>query len=747
MTNSSSDLNLQSTTAALKNIFKKGQFPPRATNVAIKSEEKKSLLSIIKSEEPKVSSGSKISEPSGSSQSVPAAFHTSPSRQVHPLASSGEEPIQFVFPLEHANRLPSIKSSVDTFAISHFSSSPSSSDAAPKLQVKVVNEKFMVYLMKDGSVRIMTCSTGEKQILKSEKSFYISFCLNDQMKVCCLAKDGSIDIFAIEEEFDHFHLAKVCSLSVEPKQLYFGRLFFHPRNPNALFMTSRNGEIYGANLINLINEANENKGRIILSSLPNGTLSPSVHGVLHRLPTVGEEKIIYFSHSPHDPLFLIINSKAEMIVSSDKGATNDVHKIIPLPIASKFPKPNSSFEAFWCLESKLILCCLQNEVLLINYLEEKIVFHLKFQGIYENFHYHYCNQQNLLIVANSNLKSIMFFKIQERPHFLGVLPLNHFVTDLDVSSGGIDDSIDSSKSNIFTIYEEGFCYYSLNFSQLSQIPNESKYLIEEKEQSPVRQEISSDNLNLSSLPTIVEYAIKDQLEHLLKTKFNAFIKNCIDESFKKQTQLLEEQLKGLQIQNDLSTLTEIKQSFSLIQRDLSRLVDLIEKSSSLPPADESIQDSSEALPSVAKSSSAASIKEEIGLLIRSGKIDDAFRRVLNLKNLSLLIWLCTQFDIETFFNQQILSSPNLLSLIQQLSIDLLVDSQLKLQWLQHALFAININDQIIRKYFVQMYQVLIKNLNLFISTSSSNNNVDESTLNAAKMAIKIIEQLAKTISK
>ena len=59
--------------------------------------------------------------------------------------------------------------------------------------------------------------------------------------------------------------------------------------------------------------------------------------------------------------------------------------------------------------------------------------------------------------------------------------------------------------------------------------------------------------------------------------------------------------------------------------------------------------------------------------VRCGRYEEAFQRVLNLEDISMVAWLCSQLDPGSILSQSppVLSQLTLLSLIQQLGTDLL----------------------------------------------------------------------------
>ena len=92
--------------------------------------------------------------------------------------------------------------------------------------------------------------------------------------------------------------------------------------------------------------------------------------------------------------------------------------------------------------------------------------------------------------------------------------------------------------------------------------------------------------------------------------------------------------------------------------------------------------------------SVASPKEEIESLVRSGNLEQAFRKALSLQDLGVLGWLCGSIDAPSTLSRSPppLSQMVLLSLLQQLAVDLSQQTTSKLQWIREAAMNINPRD-------------------------------------------------------
>jgi hypothetical protein len=84
--------------------------------------------------------------------------------------------------------------------------------------------------------------------------------------------------------------------------------------------------------------------------------------------------------------------------------------------------------------------------------------------------------------------------------------------------------------------------------------------------------------------------------------------------------------------------------------------------------------------------------------LAKGNVEAAFLAVLSSGRLELVVWLCRQFAPQHAFGEHELPNHIILSLIQQLAFNLRDDVSLKLQWLDEALLAINLDDPTISEH-------------------------------------------------
>ncbi|CAI8015530.1 Enhancer of mRNA-decapping protein 4 [Geodia barretti] len=93
-------------------------------------------------------------------------------------------------------------------------------------------------------------------------------------------------------------------------------------------------------------------------------------------------------------------------------------------------------------------------------------------------------------------------------------------------------------------------------------------------------------------------------------------------------------------------------------------------------------------------------KEEIQRLVQSQELNRAFETALSTSDLSLVLYLCQQVTPEDVFDKTPcpLSQPVLLSLVQQLSVDLSEHVDLKLRFLEASVLGLDVNNDITKSH-------------------------------------------------
>uniref|UniRef100_A0A0V0J0S6 Putative enhancer of mRNA-decapping protein 4-like n=1 Tax=Solanum chacoense TaxID=4108 RepID=A0A0V0J0S6_SOLCH len=109
--------------------------------------------------------------------------------------------------------------------------------------------------------------------------------------------------------------------------------------------------------------------------------------------------------------------------------------------------------------------------------------------------------------------------------------------------------------------------------------------------------------------------------------------------------------------------------------------------------------------------------KELSRQLGEHKYEEAFTAALQMSDVSIVSWLCSQVDLAGILslNPLPLSQGVLLSLLQQLSCGISSETVQKLSWMRDVLSAINPNDPLIvvhvRPIFEQVYQMLLQRRN------------------------------------
>ncbi|KAJ8980296.1 hypothetical protein NQ317_005216 [Molorchus minor] len=101
-----------------------------------------------------------------------------------------------------------------------------------------------------------------------------------------------------------------------------------------------------------------------------------------------------------------------------------------------------------------------------------------------------------------------------------------------------------------------------------------------------------------------------------------------------------------------------------------------------------------------------------------GNYDAAFQFALSAENLTYVIYVCERVDIQKLFGEEcLLQQSCLLALIQQLSMELHKNTELKLSFIRAAFLALSPDYANTKQYIPKVLRDLIKQLNAFIQSS------------------------------
>ncbi|KAL9975979.1 hypothetical protein ACROYT_G013208 [Oculina patagonica] len=128
----------------------------------------------------------------------------------------------------------------------------------------------------------------------------------------------------------------------------------------------------------------------------------------------------------------------------------------------------------------------------------------------------------------------------------------------------------------------------------------------------------------------------------------------------------------------------------------------------------------------------------VSRLVESGQFGQAFEEALSTADLTLVMYVCEHVDAETIFCQSPcpLSQPVLLCLIQQLSVDLTINTELKHKYIQEALVALDLRDEATIEYMPGVLEGLCQQLQSAIREASG----------PMQRSLKILQMAAVSIS-
>ncbi|XP_048577048.1 enhancer of mRNA-decapping protein 4 isoform X2 [Nematostella vectensis] len=115
------------------------------------------------------------------------------------------------------------------------------------------------------------------------------------------------------------------------------------------------------------------------------------------------------------------------------------------------------------------------------------------------------------------------------------------------------------------------------------------------------------------------------------------------------------------------------------------------------------------------------IQRRIQVCLSEGQVAMAFQEALTAADLSLVTMVCESVDVNELFSQTEplpLSQPVLLSLIQQLSVDLLTNTQLKHRYLEEAVMALDTTNEVTSEHMPAVIQGLVEQLTIAIPQCS-----------------------------
>ncbi|XP_057374740.1 enhancer of mRNA-decapping protein 4-like isoform X1 [Daphnia carinata] len=117
----------------------------------------------------------------------------------------------------------------------------------------------------------------------------------------------------------------------------------------------------------------------------------------------------------------------------------------------------------------------------------------------------------------------------------------------------------------------------------------------------------------------------------------------------------------------------------------------------------------------------AELQIQLKHMIHEGRLFEAFQRALYMNDLSMVMFVCARVDAQKLFSVSPCVFPPqiLLALIQQLSADLGTSTELKLEYLQEAVMAVDFRDPMIKEHSPKVMPQLVANLQAQVASNPS----------------------------
>ncbi|KAG5876298.1 hypothetical protein JTB14_028939 [Gonioctena quinquepunctata] len=117
-----------------------------------------------------------------------------------------------------------------------------------------------------------------------------------------------------------------------------------------------------------------------------------------------------------------------------------------------------------------------------------------------------------------------------------------------------------------------------------------------------------------------------------------------------------------------------------------------------------------------------------------GNFDEAFQLALSAENLGYVIYVCERVDLQTLFGEEcILQQSCILALIQQLSMELNKNTELKMSFIRAAFLSLSPDCSTTKHFIPKVLKELLKQLNIFIQSNPPLKHMKEAKL--LKMAV------------
>ncbi|KAM7432198.1 enhancer of mRNA decapping 4 [Porites harrisoni] len=261
------------------------------------------------------------------------------------------------------------------------------------------------------------------------------------------------------------------------------------------------------------------------------------------------------------------------------------------------------------------------------------------------------------------------------------------VTYREAFQSTILPSFERACQNMFQQINESFHKGTQQYLQQVTTALDNRRREERESVSPVMQQLEAQTKSFQAMTERLSSNIMADFEVMLQKQLSSSIEGLREEIF---SRLLSEVLASVQD----SVQKEMGLGLEGLRQQLSEMIAT------------SVESSTQQAPDLART------QVLVSQLLESGQLGQAFQEALTASDLNIVMYVCEQVDPESVFSQSPcpLSQPVLLSLIQQLSVDLTVNTELKHKYIEEALMSLDTTDEVTREHMPAVLEGLCKQL-------------------------------------
>lgn len=531
------------------------------------------------------------------------------------------------------------------------------------------SENFSFLLLPDGKIRIASLknldSTGSSrsstslsvQSAREKASGYTHFCAfskGDVDKLAALSKNGGqIEVWEVCLNMAAVKTKKTHSIGLGSGAVnFFSRLSWHPLDRNLLLAIGSKSDVFVLSISRLQNNFAEPSAdpsliNVLLSIVGGSTLAecPGIQRISHQSTAIKS-----VSFSPKADFLAKIVEEAACVQIAPTNALDRMEFSIGADSGGQL-------SMFWIGGTEILLCSatgLRTFKLLPGDPEGKLIDSLSaVSSKKEVFCYGWNPVDRCLYVAVVGGKALKVIHVASDCQLSVAIECVFASPILSLSCGS---------EFLLIAFDSGVARFRARATSSLPAPN-PVYFSETSDQG-IRNA-------LDALPSKIEASIRKQISEYLDRTFPKLVEDAVSKAVAAGSKETAARFS--------EGCDRISGTFSTVRDSITRLVTTLENSVA---AGSGLLANSSAAAAVDPD---ASFRKEIDTFIAGEMYSEAFSKTLNSKNLEYLVYLCSKVDPERVIAAGTLSFPILLSLLQQLCIDLADRAQLKFIWIQESL--------------------------------------------------------------